>query len=1348
LLSRLLKFCLALIILVFLGQTTQASQATLKSASELDYPPFSIVSSDGTADGFSVDLLKAALAEMNREVEFKVNEWNKIKSDLEHGRLDILPLVGRTPERESIFDFTVPYLTLYGAVFVNETTHEINKLDDLYGLTVGVLSGDNAEEFLYREKITESIVSTTTFEKAFIQLGKGQVDAVLAQRIVGLNLINKLGLENVKTAIAPVTQFRQDFAFAVTEGNSELLAILNEGLSIIRTNGEYDRIHKKWLSSLTQKSEQQIKQSRILMWLAMFIAVSILLILLFVMWKNYLRTKEDEIKFRDLFENMAQGGFYQSADGKLTSVNQAALDIFGMTQEQFLGTTSSNHLFKVIREDGTAFPAADHPSMVALMTGKPIKGIIAGIYNANREIFIWVDINAIPQFHYNQSKPYQVFVTLHDITRIRSMEQRYHALFEQAATGIARVAPDGKWLEVNHKLCEIVGYNKDELLHLTFQDITHADDLQADLEYVKQMLEGEIQTYSMEKRYIHKKGNIVWINLTVSLIRKLDGSPKFFISVIEDIQQRKQIELNFKVSQMRYQTLVESSPLGFYETDRFGKCIYVNNTWQDMTGLTLQQSLGDGWQQSLHKDDRDKVGELWQQFIAGKTSWKYEYRMCKHDGKINWVLGTAVPIRDINGQISGYLGANLDITERKKNENKLKLASSVYTNAREGICITDHNNHFIDVNSSFTEITGYTLNDVKGKDPKLLSSGKYDKAFFKQMWKKLEKSGHWYGEIQNRRKNGEIYTESITITTIRGTDGKIDNYLGIFSDVTDRIANLKKLENIAHYDSLTKLPNRLLLSDRIKQSISNSKRNKKLVAVVYLDLDGFKQVNDIHGHEMGDRLLVQLARNMKEALREGDTLARIGGDEFVVILGDLEDTHFCIPLLERLLEESSRPIHIGELTLQVSASLGVTFLSKNSNDADLLLRQADQAMYQAKLSGKNRYHIFDTESDLSLRGRYEYLEDIRQALQNNQFELYYQPKVNMRTGKLIGTEALLRWKKDNKLLLPGSFLPAIKDQPLEIDLDKWVINEALLQNKRWLQKGLDIRISVNISANFLQQPDFMPHLERLLQAHPEVPPCNLDIEVLETSALTDITRSAQLMQDCKELGISFSLDDFGTGYSSLSYLKRLPVEYLKIDRSFVKDMLIDTDDLAILEGIMGMANAFQMKALAEGVESIEHGKLLLYLGCESAQGFIIAKPMQAQDFPGWLESWQPNISWFGQVKLPYEMRPLLIAGIEHQNWVRLVNNHLTGYEQKGLKLNEHKCRFGIWLNSDGYRDYKNEPSFEELVTIHSKLHKQASQLINAQQQGEDISVRQEEFDNLSEQLGKKLEILLKSIIDV
>jgi len=552
---------------------------------------------------------------------------------------------------------------------------------------------------------------------------------------------------------------------------------------------------------------------------------------------------------------------------------------------------------------------------------------------------------------------------------------------------------------------------------------------------------------------------------------------------------------------------------------------------------------------------------------------------------------------------------------------------------------------------------------------------------------------------------------------LRDAKGHVTQVIGYAKDITLQRSYQQKLEHIAHYDPLTDLPNRTLLAARLEQAMAQASRQDCPLALGYLDLDGFKDINDQHGHDVGDALLVVMASRVNQVLRDGDMVARLGGDEFVVILNAFPGGSDGEGLLAGILASVARPIQAGDLVLQLSASLGVTLYPQaGETDADQLLRQADQAMYQAKLQGKNRFHLFDTEADRRQRGRHERLQRVRRALDDEEFVLYFQPKVNMRTGEVVGAEALVRWRHPRRgLLPPAEFLPIVENQPLGLKLEDWIFARALSQMEHWRAHGLTLPVSINVSAYQLQQAGFVAQLGDLLRAHPHLDPALVELEVLETSALEDLNRVSRIMRECVQLGVRFALDDFGTGYSSLTYLKHLPAAVLKVDQSFVRDMLEDADDLAILEGIRGMAHAFRRQLIAEGVETQEHGELLLALGCDLAQGYGIARPMPAAEIPAWIARWTPPDAWLrAPPALGGADLPLLYAGVEHRGWVLAIETYLAGQQEAPPALEVDACRFGAWLRLEAPQHQTASLCLGELEALHDEIHQWGKDLIERQ----------------------------------
>ena len=755
--------------------------------------------------------------------------------------------------------------------------------------------------------------------------------------------------------------------------------------------------------------------------------------------------------------------------------------------------------------------------------------------------------------------------------------------------------------------------------------LLHPDDA-----YVMERLKAHLEkddAYSVDYRMRSGEGDWVWVESQGQTVKwDAKGRPTRMVGIHLDISDRKRSEDLLVKNEERLRTIFEILPVGVTLTDKEGRIVECNSASEVLLGISREEHLARKHNAKEWRIYRPDGTEMPPEEFASVRSLKEQItiknqimKVCHSKGCV-WLNVSATPL---NHPTYGLVVTYIDISDKREAEERLNLAASVFTHAREGIMITDKHARIMDVNTGFTQITGYEREEVLGLNPNILNSGCQSKEFYNLMWKTLFEEGHWSGEIWNRNKNGTVYPQMITITAIKNSDGMTQNYLALFTDITSLKEQQKQLEHIAHYDALTQLPNRSLLADRLQQAIFTSQRHNSLLAVLFIDLDGFKKVNDHHGHDAGDELLVELSKRMKNILREEDTLARIGGDEFVVVLVNLEAPSDCEIILRRLLESTSESVYIEGEAVSVSASIGVTFYPKDNVDADLLMRHADQAMYQAKQSGKNRYHYFDVQMDSMLQSQGAIQNEIQDALNQDEFELYYQPKVNLTQNTVIGVEALIRWNHPKRgLLVPSEFLPFIENHPFSVELDQWVMETALKQMSEWRVQSLEMNISVNVNAYFLQQKNFIQILERLLSQYSDLPKFSLEIEVLETTALENISNISDLVHICRDMGVNFALDDFGTGYSSLMYLRHLPARTIKIDKSFVRDMLVDMDDRAIIDGILKLASVFNREVIAEGVETVAHFEALLDMGCEQVQGYGIARPMPADQVSDWVLNWK------------------------------------------------------------------------------------------------------------------------------
>lgn len=737
--------------------------------------------------------------------------------------------------------------------------------------------------------------------------------------------------------------------------------------------------------------------------------------------------------------------------------------------------------------------------------------------------------------------------------------------------------------------------------------------------------------FDMEYRVIRPAdGAERWLHGIRKLRRDRAGRPMTVVGTEQDVTRRKQSELALADQRNLLQSIIDTVPAQVFWKDRSLRFLGCNPAFArhagkaGPAGVIGCDDFQMGWRDQAERyraDDRE-VMEL------GRSKLSYEEPQTTPDGRAIWLRTSKVPLRDRTGDIIGVLGIFEDITDQKRRDAELRLAASVFANSYEGIIITDARNVIVDVNPALTRITGYERDEIIGQTPAILASGRQGTDFYARMWTSLRERDFWQGEIWNRRKNGEVYAEVLAISVVRDTDGALQHYIAIFSDISQLKSHEAELDRIAHYDSLTGVPNRRLLIDRLNQAIAHARRTGVPLAVCYLDLDGFKPVNDRHGHAAGDQLLVAATDRLKGVLRASDTLARLGGDEFVILFTDFTQITEIQIVLNRVLTALNTPFPIEAGDVGISASIGVTLFPSDDADADTLLRHADQAMYRAKEAGKNRYHLFDPDQDRLVRAHRYHMRRLRQALESGEFTLYYQPKVDLVSGEVIGAEALIRWRHPERgLLLPSDFMQFLVGSELDIPVGQWVLATVLKQIALWDAIGLSLTVSANISARHLLDPDFTSDLKRLLDEQPYVLPGSLEIEILETVALADTQRASDVLARCRAFGVVCALDDFGTGFSSLTYFRSLPVQMLKIDQGFVQGMLQSPDNLGIVESIVRLAQAFDRPVIAEGVETMDHAAMLVRLGCRLAQGDAIGRPMTAEQVPAWVLEWRRKALW-------------------------------------------------------------------------------------------------------------------------
>ncbi|MBJ7312673.1 putative bifunctional diguanylate cyclase/phosphodiesterase [Rugamonas sp. CCM 8940] len=596
-------------------------------------------------------------------------------------------------------------------------------------------------------------------------------------------------------------------------------------------------------------------------------------------------------------------------------------------------------------------------------------------------------------------------------------------------------------------------------------------------------------------------------------------------------------------------------------------------------------------------------------------SFEMEYP-CHTPQQQRWYSMSATPL---HYDWRGAIVAHRDITERRQSEANLRIAAIAFESP-EGMMVTDAGGRILQVNQAFCQITGYSRDEIIGQSPKVLNSGRHDAAFYGAMWQAIRRQGSWEGEIWNRRKNGEVYPERLNITAVKDRDGSVTNYVASLTDITLSKAASDEIKNLAFYDPLTRLPNRRLLLDRLRQVLASTAATGKYSALMFLDLDNFKTLNDTLGHNIGDQLLQQVAQRLHDCLRHGDTVARLGGDEFVVLAEGMSDhaigaAAHTETLGNKVLASLTQPYQLGAHTVRSTPSIGATLFHNHEQAPDELLMQADIAMYQAKKAGRNALRFFDQQMQDAISARAALENELRGAFEQQQFELYYQIQVDSEQ-RPTGAEALLRWiQPDGSFISPAKFIPLAEETGMILPIGKWVIEQACAQLQLWSQDERTSRLSlaVNVSARQFRQADFGAQVYAAVQRH-AINPALLKLELTEGILLENIGDTVASMTELKAIGVRFSLDDFGTGYSSLQYLKQLPLDQLKIDQSFVRDLASDNSAQAIVRTITAMAHSLNLDVIAEGVESDDQRQQLAHVGCLHYQGYLFGRPLPLAQF--------------------------------------------------------------------------------------------------------------------------------------
>ncbi len=911
------------------------------------------------------------------------------------------------------------------------------------------------------------------------------------------------------------------------------------------------------------------------------------------------------------------GIMQSSIDGQILQVNPKLCEITGYKREELLSMNNSE-----IVEAGDSTGVRQTTSLLA--------GEIPAYQsdmrvNRKNGAAIWVRYT-VSVVRDSAEQPLHLIGIIEDISERKEAEERYRATVENAPVGIWHTGVDKRTLHVNRKLCEMLGYTEAEMLLLSSKDIVSRDQYGVDNSQFERLNEGAIDSFASERPLICKDGRTIWVNRTVSVVRDSAGNPLYHVRVMLDISDRKRAEAAVMRDRMLLRTVVDNLPDRIYVKDNEGRYLLMNDAAMKLRGVHDHDDIVGKTACDIFPVDmatritsEDQVVMQNRMPIFNREQWTSPEAVLGEAGSANWHTTTKVPLQDKSGHVFGIVGVNRDITEQKRaalalveSEQKFRQLAE---NIQEVFWITDvAQRETLYISSAFEKIAGRPGASVFANRSVYLRMLHPDDRWRVYQARKALPDGEYNIEYRIMRPDGEVRWIHDQAFPVFDSENRAYRIAGIASDITRRKEAEEQLVHLAHYDALTKLPNRVLFYDRLKQGMAQALRRGSSVGVMFVDLDRFKLANDTLGHAAGDLLLQQVSQRLADCIRKGDTVARLSGDEFGVILGDLRVAEDACVVAQKILDALVKPFFIQEHELYVTASVGISMYPVDGNDAQDLLKNADTAMYRAKEAGRNTYRFYTGEMNTHTMHRLEMENGLRKAIERREFLLHYQPKVDLIDRSITGFEALLRWERPGQgLVAPAEFVPLLEETGLIVPVGEWLIEAACAQIGYWRQEGIEPRpIAINLSARQFADKNLAQTIRRSLETH-EVDPSLLELEITESSLMNNTEEAIATLSYLKSLGLRISIDDFGTGYSSLSYLKRFPLDALKVDRSFVRDITTDADDATITLAIIGMAHDLGLKVIAEGVETEAQLAFLSSNRCDEMQGYYFSRPVPAND---------------------------------------------------------------------------------------------------------------------------------------
>ncbi|WP_455756271.1 EAL domain-containing protein [Sulfurimonas sp.] len=774
------------------------------------------------------------------------------------------------------------------------------------------------------------------------------------------------------------------------------------------------------------------------------------------------------------------------------------------------------------------------------------------------------------------------------------------------------VNKDGIYTFITPRVKDFLGFSDTEIIGQTpFDTMTKKEATRVGkifLDYVSK----EAPFKDLENINIHKDGREIVLHTSGVPIYDFNGDFAGYRGTDRDVTAMSNLLLELKEKQEDLKEAQKLSHIGHWELNLENGSLYWSDEVYRIFGLQAQEfgATYESFLEHIHPDDHKLVNDTYSESVTTKEPYFITHRVITKQNELRYVEERCSHKLDNDGNVIKSIGTVHDITQRIMYEKRLELASNVFKYSTDSIVITDEDNKIVSINESFSKLTGYKENEVIGNNPKVLSSGWGDKEFYTSMWKDIVENGLWQGEIWDRKKSGEIYAAFQSIICIKDKDDNITNYIGISHNITEAKEREQKIQELAYYDFLTKLPNRKLFEQEVESFIKSSHYSNKKFALLFLDLDNFKWVNDSLGHRFGDKVLIEISKTLSSIISEDSIVARLGGDEFV-ILEPFDDTLSVSKLATEIIDSVKNILIIDNKEIKLGWSIGISLFPQNANSYSSLLQSSDTAMYEAKEKGKNNFKFFSDDMNKSAKERFEIDTRLRKAIDNSCFTLNYQPKISLKSKKITGVEALIRWNDEELgFVPPDKFIPIAEESGHIYDIGIWVLKEAL-NAFEVMKKHQEISIAINISSKQLENMNFYDDVVNII-TESGINPKKIEFEITETSIMDNIHNVIPILNKIKDLGIRISIDDFGTGYSSMVYLKKLPIDTIKIDREFVMELEKDEEDKAIVKTILALSNALHLQTIAEGVEKKEHIEILEEMGCDICQGYYYSKPLELE----------------------------------------------------------------------------------------------------------------------------------------